>query len=117
VKSAALAKDSQSSHPLQNNNHPNRRKTAMAAQSSVFHIQLDGVTLTPAQSKALAGDIDRLVSDHLAKVDFRGDVVVTRPIWLDPGWRGIVIRDLNSGPFKNVSSISKIKGVLAELKQ
>ncbi|MEY2557818.1 MAG: hypothetical protein QOE34_1243 [Verrucomicrobiota bacterium] len=89
----------------------------MAAKSSQFHIQLDGVTLSPSQTKALAADIDKLVSDHLAKTDFRGDLVVTRPLILNPQWLGIWIRDRGLGGFANVSSVAKVPTVLADLKQ
>jgi hypothetical protein len=88
----------------------------MPAQSSQFHIQLDGVKLTPAQVKALASDLDKLVSSHLAKLDFRGDVVVTRPIVLNPEWLGIWIRDLKLGKFESVP-IKEVPNVLPNLKQ
>ena len=89
----------------------------MPAQSSQFHIQLDGVKLTGAQVEALAADLDKLVSSHLAKLDFRGDVVVARPIALNPEWLGIWIRDHKLGKFVSVSSVKEIPNVLPDLKQ
>lgn len=62
-------------------------------KSSQFHIQLDGVNLTAAQTKALASDLDKLVSSHLAKTDARGDYHVGRPLILNPEWLGIWIRN------------------------
>ena len=89
----------------------------MAAKSSQFHIQLDGVTLDAAQTKALAADLDKLVASHLAKADFRGDVVVGRPIILNPEWLGIWIRDRGLGGFVNVPSAAELPKALGGLKQ
>ena len=87
------------------------------AKSSTFHIQLDGVPLTAAQTKALAADLDKVVSNHLAKADFRGDVLVGRPIILDPGWMGIWIRNHDLGDFANPTKTADLAKTLGGLKQ
>jgi hypothetical protein len=89
----------------------------MATKSSQFHIQLDGVTLNAEQTKALAADLDKLVSSYLAKSDFRGDLVVGRPIILNPGWLGIWIRDRGLGGLVNVQSPQELSKTLSGLKQ
>jgi hypothetical protein len=102
---------------FQNHNPLNWSQHTVPAQSSQFHIQLDGVKLTGAQAEALAADLDKLVSSHLAKLDFKGDVVVTRPIALNPEWLGIWIRDHNLSNFVNVPSVKDVGNVLPSLKQ
>jgi hypothetical protein len=87
------------------------------AKSSTFHIQLDGLNLTAAQTKALAADLDKVVSSHLAKADFRGDVVVGRPIILNPEWLGIWIRNHNLGDFSNPANVADLGKSLSGLKQ
>lgn len=89
----------------------------MAKQSSQFHIQLDGVNLSSEQKEALAADLDKVVSSHLAKLDFRGDLIVARPIALNPEWLGIWIRDHKLGSFVSVPSITEVPNVLPGLKQ
>jgi hypothetical protein len=89
----------------------------MPSKSSQFHIQLDGVTLTAAQTKALAADLDRLVSDHLAKIDTKGDLAVGRPLMLNPEWLGIWIRSGGLGGIKAVPSPADIPKALGQLKQ
>lgn len=88
----------------------------MAAKSSHFHIQLDGVTLNAAQTKALAADLDKLVSSHLAKTDQRGDLVVGRPLVLNPEWLGIWIRNRGLGDFANTKT-ADLQKTLSGLKQ
>ena len=90
-------------------------KTPMA-KSSQFHIQIDGVPLTADQTKALAADIDKVVSSHLAKVDFHGDFKVTRPIIINPGWLGIWIRNHLPGDFAD-SNAANLGKTLSGLKQ
>ena len=89
----------------------------MAAKSTQFHIQLDGVTLNAAQTKALAADLDKLVSSHLAKADFRGDFSVGRPIILNKEWLGIWIRSHGLGDFANVKSTADLSKTLPGLGQ
>jgi hypothetical protein len=89
----------------------------VAEQSSQFHIQLDGVSLSDEQRKALATELDKLVSSHLAKLDFRGDFIVTRPIALNPEWLGIWIRNQKLGKFVNAPSITEVPDVLRDLEQ
>lgn len=90
----------------------------MAANSAQFHIQLDGVTLTAAQSKALAADLDKLVSTHLAKLDFRGDVLVGRPLMLNPEWLGIWIRNRKLlGGFNPAANVKEVGNVLPGIEQ
>lgn len=89
----------------------------MPSKSSQFHIQLDGVTLTAAQTKALAADLDRLISDHLARIDTKGDLAVGRPVMLNPEWLGIWIRSGRLGGIKAVPSAAEIPRALSELKQ
>lgn len=89
----------------------------MAKHSSQFHIQLDGVNLSNEQKEALAADLDKVVSGHLAKLDFRGDLIVARPIALNPEWLGIWIRDHKLGRFVSVPSITEVPNVLPDLKQ
>lgn len=86
------------------------------ANSSQFHIQIDGVPLTADQTKALAADLDKVVASHLAKVDFRGDLKVTRPIILNPGWLGIWIRNHLPSDFAN-SNAADLSKTLSGLKQ
>jgi hypothetical protein len=86
------------------------------AKSSQFHIQLDGVPLTADQTKALADDLDKVVASHLAKVDFRGDLKVTRPIILNPGWLGIWIRNHLPSDFAD-SNAANLSKTLSGLKQ
>lgn len=81
-----------------------------------FHIQLDGVNLTAAQSKALAADLDKLVSSHVAKLDFRGDIQVGRPIALNPEWLGIWLRDRKLGGFET-STVKNLGNVLPSMQQ
>jgi hypothetical protein len=69
--------------------------------SSQFHIQIDGVSLNADQTKALAADIDQLVSGHLAKIDHRGDLTVGRPIIINKEWLGIWIREHGLPGFVN----------------
>jgi hypothetical protein len=88
----------------------------MAAKSSQFHIQLDGVTLNAAQTKALAADLDKLVSSHLAKTDQGGDLVVGRPLILNPEWLGIWIRNRGLGDFVNTKA-ADLPRALSGLKQ
>jgi len=86
--------------------------------STQFHIELDGLNLNDDQVKAIAADLDRVVSTHLAKIDLRGDsVTVARPIFLNPGWRGLWIRNAKLGVFPTVSSIGELPKVLAGLPQ
>ena len=83
-----------------------------------FHIELDGLNLQEDQIRAIAADLDKVVSTHLAKLDLRGDsVTVSRPIFLNPGWRGIWIRNAKLGVFPTVSSINELPKVLAGLPQ
>ena len=90
----------------------------MAANSTQFHIQLDGVTLTAAQSKALAADLDKLVSSHIAKLDFKGDVLVGRPLMLNPEWLGIWIRDRKLlGAFNPAATVRDVPNVLPGVQQ
>ena len=63
------------------------------------------IRLTDSQATALAADLDKLVSSHLAKLDFRGDVAVGRPTALNPEWYGIWINDLRLDKIVNVPSI------------
>jgi hypothetical protein len=86
------------------------------AKSSTFHIQLDGVNLTTAQSKALAADLDKVVASHLAKTDARGDFLVGRPIVLNPEWLGIWIRNHGLGDFAN-ANVADLGKTLSSLKQ
>jgi hypothetical protein len=89
----------------------------MAANSAHFHIQLDGVTLTAAQSKALAADLDKLVSSHIAKLDFRGEISVGRPLLLNPEWLGIWLRNRKLGTLTNVPSVKDIPNTLPGIPQ
>ena len=89
----------------------------MPNPSSQFHIQLDGIKLTDAQTKALAAELDKVVSSHLAKVDFRGDLAVGRPLLLNPEWLGIWIRSLKSGKIVNVGTVKDIGQTLVDLPQ
>lgn len=88
----------------------------MAAKSSHFHIQLDGVTLNAAQTKALAADLDKLVSSHLAKTDQGGDFTVGRPLILNPEWLGIWIRNRGLRDLVN-SKAADLPKTLGGLKQ
>jgi hypothetical protein len=98
--------------------HPNPGvNKSMAAKSTQFHIQLDGVTLNAAQTKALAADIDKLVSTHLAKSDFRGDFSVGRPLIINPEWLGIWIRTHGLGDFAHVQSAAELPKTLPGLNQ
>jgi hypothetical protein len=61
--------------------------------STQFHIKLDGLNLKDDQIKAIAADLDKVVSTHLAKLDFGGSkLTVARPDirWPFP-WMGLVI--------------------------
>jgi hypothetical protein len=71
---------------------------------------------TPRTSFRLAADLDKVVSSHLAKMDFRGDLVVSRPIALNPEWLGIWIRDHRLGEFVNVP-VREVPSALSSLKQ
>lgn len=85
-------------------------------KSSQFHIQLDGVNLTAAQTKALASDLDKLVSGYLAKTDARGDYHVGRPLILNPEWLGIWIRNRGLNDLVNAKT-AEVPKALAGLKQ
>ena len=85
--------------------------------SSQFHIQLDGVELTPEQKKVLAADIDKLVSTHLARLDLRGDYAVTRPLVLNREWLGIWLRSLKLGKIEIVQKGVDFTKTLSQLPQ
>ena len=86
--------------------------------STQFHIELDGLNLSDDQVKAIAADLDRVVSTHLSKLDLRDDsVTVARPNFLNPGWRGIVIRNAKLGLFATANSSGELPGVLKGLPQ
>ncbi len=88
--------------------------------SAQFHIELDGLNLNDDQVKAIAADLDRVVSTHLAKIDLGGDRWnVGRPVFLNPGWRGIWIRNskLQFPALNPVSSAAELPKVLAGLPQ
>jgi len=89
----------------------------MANPSAQFHIQLDGIKLTAAQSKALAADLDKVVSSHLAKIDNLGGFTVTRPIGLNPDWLGIWLRSHRLGRFADAPSLDDVGGILKKLPQ
>jgi hypothetical protein len=86
--------------------------------STQFHIELDGLNLQEDQIRAIAADLDKVVSTHLAKVDLGGDrVTVGRPIFLNPEWIGIWIRNAKSGALTTVGSVAELPKVLAGLPQ
>jgi hypothetical protein len=86
-------------------------------KSTQFHIELDGLNLKDEQVKAIAADLDKVVSAHLAKLDLGGDrVTVTRPIFLNPEWLGIWIRNHRLGAFHTVNP-AEVGKTLAGLPQ
>lgn len=86
--------------------------------STQFHIKLDGLNLKPDQIKAIAADLDKVVSTHLAKIDLGGDhLTVARPIVLNPGWLGIWIRNHKLGDLTNINSAGEIGKTLAGFSQ
>ena len=83
-----------------------------------FHIELDGLNLSDHQVNAIAADLDKVVSTHLAKINLGGDHLnAARPIWLNPGWRGIWILKQKVGSLATVSSAAELPGVLKALPQ
>ena len=87
-------------------------------KSTQFHIELDGLNLQEDQIKAIAADLDKVVSTHLAKIDLGGDHWnVGRPVFLNPGWRGIWIRNSKLGALNPVKSAAELPKVLAGLPQ
>jgi len=89
----------------------------MANASAQFHIQLDGIKLSPAQTKALAADLDKVVSSHLAKIDNQGKFIVTRPGGLNPEWLGIWLRSHRLGRFADAPALNEVEGILKQLPQ
>jgi hypothetical protein len=86
--------------------------------STQFHIELDGLNLKDDQVKAIAADLDKVVSAHLAKLDLGGDrVTVARPIALNPEWFGIWVRSHRLGAFPTVNSLAEVQKTLAGLPQ
>ena len=88
--------------------------------SAQFHIELDGLNLNDDQVKAIAADLDRVVSTHLAKIDLGGDRLnVGRPVFLNPEWIGIWIRNskLPLPALNTVDSAAELPKVLAGLPQ
>jgi hypothetical protein len=86
--------------------------------SNQFHIELDGLNLKDDQVKAIAADLDKVVSAHLAKLDLGGDrVTVGRPIILNPEWLGIWIRSHRLGGLPTVNSFAEVQKTLAGLPQ
>ncbi len=86
--------------------------------STQFHIELDGLNLKDEQVKAIAADLDKVVTAHLAKLDLGGDrVTVGRPIALNPEWYGIWIRSQRLGKFSTVNSLAEVSKTLANLPQ
>jgi hypothetical protein len=86
--------------------------------STQFHIELDGLNLKEDQVKAIAADLDRVISTHLAKLDWGGDpVTVARPIALNPEWFGIWVRNHKLGAFPTANSPSDVSKALAGLPQ
>ena len=87
-------------------------------KSTQFHIELDGLNLNDDQVKAIAADLDNVVSTHLAKIDLGGDrLTVARPIFLNPEWYGIWIRNHKLGALATVNSIGELPKALAALPQ
>jgi hypothetical protein len=87
-------------------------------KSAQFHIELDGLNLNDDQIKAIAADLDKVVSTHLAKLDLGGDrVTVARPIALNPEWLGIWIRNHRLGAFPTVNSFAEVSKTLGGLPQ
>ncbi len=89
-------------------------------KSTQFHIELDGLNLQEDQIKAIAADLDKVVSTHLAKIDLGGDRLnVGRPVFLNPEWIGIWIRNskLQFPALNTVSSAAELPKVLAGLPQ
>ena len=85
--------------------------------STQFHIELDGLNLKEEQVKAIAADLDKVVTAHLAKLDLGGDrVTVARPIALNPEWLGIWIRNHRLGAIPTVN-VAEIPKTLAGLPQ